>query len=42
MLSYMTSLKSEIIDVALEEMIDYYNSQTSKLYRLEKELVCLK
>ena len=42
MLSYMTSLKGEITDVVLEEMIDYYNSQTSKLYRLEKELVSLK
>jgi hypothetical protein len=42
MLSYMTSLKGEITDVVLEEMIDYYNSQTSKLYRLEKELVNLK
>jgi hypothetical protein len=38
----MTSLKGEITDVVLEEMIDYYNSQTSKLYRLEKELVSLK
>ncbi|CAF1107350.1 unnamed protein product [Adineta steineri] len=42
MLTYMTSLKGEITDVVLEEMIDYYNSQTSKLYRLEKELVNLK
>lgn len=42
MLSYMTSLKGEITDVVLEEMIDYYNSQTSKLYRLEKELNSLK
>ncbi len=42
MLTYMTSLKGEITDVVLEEMIDYYNSQTSKLYRLEKELVSLK
>ena len=42
MLSYMTSLKGEITDVVLEEMIDYYNSQTSKLYRLEKELGSLK
>ncbi|CAF1589122.1 unnamed protein product [Adineta ricciae] len=42
MLSYMTSLKGEITDVVLEEMIDYYNSQTSKLYRLEKEVVHLK
>ncbi|CAF3766395.1 unnamed protein product [Rotaria sp. Silwood1] len=42
MLSYMTSLKGEITDVVLEEMIDYYNSQTSKLYRLEKELINLK
>lgn len=42
MLSYMTSLKGEITDVVLEEMIDYYNSQTSKLYRLEKEVVSLK
>lgn len=42
MLTYMTSLKGEITDVVLEEMIDYYNSQTSKLYRLEKELVTLK
>ena len=42
MLSYMTSLKGEITDVVLEEMIDYYNSQTSKLYRLEKELNTLK
>jgi hypothetical protein len=42
MLTYMTSLKGEITDVVLEEMIDYYNSQTSKLYRLEKELVYLK
>lgn len=42
MLGYMTSLKGEITDVVLEEMIDYYNSQTSKLYRLEKELGSLK
>ena len=42
MLTYMTSLKGEITDVVLEEMIDYYNSQTSKLYRLEKEMVNLK
>lgn len=42
MLNYMTSLKGEITDVVLEEMIDYYNSQTSKLYRLEKELTYLK
>ncbi|CAF3387009.1 unnamed protein product [Rotaria socialis] len=42
MLTYMTSLKGEITDVVLEEMIDYYNSQTSKLYRLEKELSSLK
>ena len=42
MLSYMTSLKGEIADVVLEEMIDYYNGQTSKLYRLEKELIYLK
>lgn len=42
MLTYMTSLKGEITDVVLEEMIDYYNSQTSKLYRLEKELGTLK
>ncbi|CAF1516127.1 unnamed protein product, partial [Didymodactylos carnosus] len=42
MFQYMTSLKGEITDVVLEEMINYYNGQTSKLYRLEKELVNLK
>ena len=38
MLTYMTSIKGEITDVVLDEIITYYNTQTSKLYRLEKEL----
>jgi hypothetical protein len=42
MLNYMTSIKGEITDIVLEEMIDYYNGQTSKLYHLEKELLHLK
>lgn len=42
MLNYMTSLKGEITDVVLEEIIDYHNSQTSKLHRLEKEITTLK
>ncbi len=42
MLNYMTSIKGEIADIVLDEMIEYYNSQTSKLYHLEKELVNIK
>ncbi|CAF0818169.1 unnamed protein product [Adineta steineri] len=42
MLNYMTSIKGEITDVVLDEMVSYYNSQTSKLYHLEKELVHMK
>jgi len=42
MLNYMTSLKGEITDIVIEEMIDYYNRQTSKLYNLEKELLNIK
>jgi len=42
MLNSMTSIKGEIADIVLDEMIDYYNSQTSKLYHLEKELVNIK
>ena len=42
MLNYMTSIKGEITDIVLEEMIDYYNRQTSKLYNLEKELIYIK
>jgi len=42
MISYMTSIKGEITDIVLDEMIDYYNSQTLKLYHLEKELIHLK
>jgi hypothetical protein len=42
MLNYMTSIKGEITDIVLDEMIDYYNSQTSKLYYLEKELIHIK
>ena len=42
MLNYMTSIKGEITDIVIDEMIDYYNIQTSKLYHLEKELVNIK
>lgn len=42
MLTYMTSIKGEITDVVLDEIITYYNTQTSKLYQLEKELTYLK
>lgn len=42
MLNYMTSIKGEITDIVLEEMVDYYNRQTSKLYNLEKELIYIK
>jgi hypothetical protein len=38
----MTSIKGEITDIVLDEMIDYYNSQTLKLYYLEKELIHIK
>ena len=38
----ITSLKGEITDVILDEMMEYYNTQTSKLYRLEKEFFHLK
>lgn len=38
----MISLKGEIIDIILEEMMDYYQTQSSKLYRLERELLELK
>jgi hypothetical protein len=42
MLNYMTSIKGEIADVVLDEMIDYYNNQKTKLYYLEKELSHIK
>jgi len=42
MINYMTSIKGEITDIVLDEMIDYYNSQTLKLYYLEKELIHIK
>lgn len=42
MSSYMTSIKGEITDIVLEEMIDYYNGQSSKLRRLENEVVTMK
>jgi hypothetical protein len=42
MINYMTSIKGEITDIVLDEMIDYYNSQTLKLYHLEKELIHIK
>ncbi|CAF3078305.1 unnamed protein product [Rotaria sp. Silwood2] len=42
MLNYMTSLKGEITDIVIEEMIGYYNSQRIKLYYLEKELFNIK
>jgi hypothetical protein len=42
MLNYMTSIKGEITDIVLDEMIDYYNNQRSKLYHLEKELINIK
>jgi hypothetical protein len=38
----MTSIKGEIADVVLDEMIDYYNNQKTKLYYLEKELSHIK
>ena len=37
MLNYMTSLKGEITDVVLEEMVERYSRQTSTLHRLENE-----
>jgi len=42
MINYMTSIKGEITDIVLDEMIDYYNTQTLKLYHLEKELIDIK
>ncbi|CAF1285095.1 unnamed protein product [Rotaria sordida] len=42
MLNYMTSLKGEITDIVIEEMINYYNNQRIKLYDLEKELFNIK
>jgi len=42
MLNYMTSIKGEIADVVLDEMIDYYNNQKTKLYYLENELSHIK
>lgn len=38
MINYMTSIKGEITDIVIEEMIDYYNNQRTKIYYLEKEL----
>jgi hypothetical protein len=42
MLNYMTSIKGEIADIVLDEMIDYYNNQKTKLHYLEKELIHIK
>jgi hypothetical protein len=42
MINYMTSIKGEITDIVIDEMIDYYNTQTLKLYHLEKELIDIK
>ncbi|CAF1509837.1 unnamed protein product [Rotaria sp. Silwood1] len=42
MLNYMISLKGEITDIVIEEMIDYYNNQRMKLYYLENELFNIK
>ncbi|UJR14816.1 hypothetical protein I4U23_001803 [Adineta vaga] len=42
MSNYMTSIKGEITDIILEEMIAYYNDQQTKLYDLEKELINVK
>lgn len=42
MLNYMTSIKGEITDIVVEEMIGYYNSQQMKLAHLEKELFDMK
>ncbi len=42
MLNYITSIKDEISDIVIDEMIDYYNNQRLKLYNLEKELINLK
>ncbi|CAM4795466.1 unnamed protein product [Rotaria magnacalcarata] len=42
MLNYMTSIKGEITDIVIEEMIGYYNSQRMKLYYLENEVSNIK
>ncbi|CAF5084159.1 unnamed protein product, partial [Rotaria socialis] len=38
----MTSIKGEITDIVIEEMIGYYNSQRMKLYYLENEVSNIK
>jgi len=42
MLNYLTNIKGEITDIVVDELIDYYNRQTLKLYYLENELIHIK
>ncbi|CAF0935444.1 unnamed protein product [Adineta ricciae] len=42
MSNYMTSMKGEITDIILDEMISYYNDQQMKLFDLENEVVKMK
>lgn len=38
LLTSITSLKGEITDVILDEILEYYSTQSSKLHQLEREL----